>query len=415
MEASEQQLPFDTESTVRAIGDRIVIEALTVTDERAARLVQDRAGAGQDPADTVAKAIEVGARVLDREGVEVEVGFVQAEFQRQAGTVAEQLTKALEAGDEQLAKRIADNFDSDRQGSVQQQIRELLGKALVEQREALARQFSAEDGANPLSDFKGAVVRALRESSETSKQQDLENRKRIEALAREVIELKERTAADQRVAEAEEAGTRKGRSFEALVHAGIERIADGRGDSATHTGDHGTESGSKKGDSVVDLGAADGPACGRIVFEVKNQKLSRQDAWRELDAALEQRDAGFAVLVVAGEAKVPARTEALQEYQGDKMIVAVDPDDPDGTQLEYAYRYARARLQMAGEQELSVDAAEVRAAAERARAQLKELQKARLSLTKISDGADSVRGVIDALDATIKIELDRIDKAVADA
>ena len=52
---------------VRALGDRLVIEALTVNDERAARLVRERAEAGQDPAATVASAIEVGARVLDNE------------------------------------------------------------------------------------------------------------------------------------------------------------------------------------------------------------------------------------------------------------------------------------------------------------------------------------------------------------
>ena len=50
-----------------SIEDRLVIERLTVVDERAAQLVRDRRELGQEPARTVADAIEIGSRVLDRE------------------------------------------------------------------------------------------------------------------------------------------------------------------------------------------------------------------------------------------------------------------------------------------------------------------------------------------------------------
>src|SRR5688500_16594277 len=104
MEASEKpQLPLDAEvdGTVRALDDRLVIEQLTVTDERAAQLVRDRQKAGQEPARTVANAIEIGARVLDREDSTAEVDFVRAEFERQATALRERLTRSLEAGDQQ--------------------------------------------------------------------------------------------------------------------------------------------------------------------------------------------------------------------------------------------------------------------------------------------------------------------------
>ena len=70
MEASRRhqidQLPLDGGGgAVRAIGDRIVIESLTVSDERAAKVVRERAEAGTPPAQTVSKAIEIGARVID--------------------------------------------------------------------------------------------------------------------------------------------------------------------------------------------------------------------------------------------------------------------------------------------------------------------------------------------------------------
>ena len=63
----EQQRLDDGAESVRALGDRILIERLTVADERAAKVVRERAEAGTAPTETVAKAIEIGARVIDSE------------------------------------------------------------------------------------------------------------------------------------------------------------------------------------------------------------------------------------------------------------------------------------------------------------------------------------------------------------
>src|SRR5918996_2525397 len=104
MEASEKpQLPLDgiaAEGSVRAIGDRLVIEALTINDERSARVVRQRAESGQKAPETIAKAIEIGARVLDREEVAAEVDYVKREFERLAAEHREQLeSKNREAAD----------------------------------------------------------------------------------------------------------------------------------------------------------------------------------------------------------------------------------------------------------------------------------------------------------------------------
>ncbi|HZA90616.1 MAG TPA: hypothetical protein VE401_10310, partial [Solirubrobacterales bacterium] len=148
MEASEKpQQELDlADGAVRALDDRLVIESLTVSDARAARVVRERAEAGQAPPKTVSDAIEIGARVLDREDAAAEVDYVRAEFERQTAELRERLTRSLADGDDQLAERIAASFDGAREGSVQQQIRDVLTRALEEQRNALARQFSVEDG-----------------------------------------------------------------------------------------------------------------------------------------------------------------------------------------------------------------------------------------------------------------------------
>jgi hypothetical protein len=419
MEASEKpQLPLDATAgdpggVVRVLDDRLVVERLTVHDERAARTVRERAETGQAAARTVVDAIEIGARVLDREDAAAEVDYVRAEFERHAAEVRQRLTRSLEAGDEMLAERIARSFDGTRDGSVQKQIAELLRTALEGQRAALLRQFSAEEGANPLADFKGAMVRAFKTLEARQQAEGQENRTRIDALTREVVELKKEREADERVAEAEEAGTRKGRTFEERVHAALERIAQARGDCAHHVGDERGQGGSKKGDTVAEVGGADGQPLGRIVFEDKDEQLSRNRAWEELNAAMAERDADFAVLVVAGEESIPAKREQLVEYEGNKLIVAVDPQLPDEVGLDLAYRYARLRVLMARNRELDVDAAGVRDAAEAARSALKRAQSVRLALTNIDKSSAKVRAGIESIVADVEAELARIETLAA--
>ena len=119
MEASERpQLPFDEgpggDGSVRAIDDRLVIERLEIEDARAAKLVRERVEAGHAPAQTVRDAVEIGARVLEREGTAAEVDYVRAEFERQASELRERLAKDLATGDEMLAERITLSFDGSR-------------------------------------------------------------------------------------------------------------------------------------------------------------------------------------------------------------------------------------------------------------------------------------------------------------
>jgi hypothetical protein len=415
MEASEKpQLPLD-DASVRAIGDRLVIERLEVADERAARVVRERAEAGQPPPRTVQDAIEIGARVLEREGTAVEVDYVRAEFGRHAGEMANRLVKLIEGGNELLAEEIAKSFGVDRKGTVQHQIKEMLDGAAEVQREQISRQFSAKDGTNPLFDFKDAVIRALSDAEARRQHETQESRKRIEALTREIIELKERDDGDRRVAEAEDAGTRKGRTFEERVHEAIERIASTRGDAATHTGGDAAEGGGKKGDTLVELGAAEGTAAGRVLFEAKDKKLSRNDAWRELNDGMAARAASFAVLVVAGDERVPARSQQLTEYEGNKMIVAVDREQPGGLALEVAYRLAAARVGIARDNDLEVDAAAVRDAAADAVSTLKQAQAIRSTLTGIKTSSDKARAGLDAMVESVRAKLERIELLVAAA
>jgi hypothetical protein len=404
MEASEKpQLPLDPESSdgsVRAIGDRLVIEELTITDERTAALVRERAEGGEEPARTVRRAIEIGTRVLDREDTAIEVDYVRREFER--------LSRDHSG---QLSELIAATFGEDREGAVQAQIKRML----EERDEDFTRRLAADDERNPLRPMLATLRTWARDRKEDQDARDGKLEEKLDEVLNRASELAGLDQAREALEEAEEAGTRKGRSFEERVDRALEQIAATRGDASSHTGSTGAEGGGKKGDTLIELGAADGPAAGRIVFEAKDKKLSKNDAWRELNEAMAARAASFAVLVVAGEDRVPSGRETLVEYEGNKLIVAVDREEPEGLALEVAYRLAAARVTMAREQDLTVDAAEVRVAAEEAVSCLKQAQAIRSSLTGIKTSSDKARAALDEMVESAKERLDRIESLVAAA
>jgi hypothetical protein len=440
MEASERpQLPLDSadaEGSVRVVEDQIKIESLEITDEQTARVVRERAETGEKPARTVRRAIEIGARVLDREDTAVEVDYVRREFEHlqsaQRETIEKQtreaveqieenlhqalgdgeapgaLGSALESHSGELAEMIAETFGEDRECAVQSQIRRIL----EERDEQFLQRLSADDERNPL----GPMLASLRNwTKERKTDQDSRDEKleaKLDELVAKMAELSGLEQGREALEEAEEKGTRKGRSFEDRVDAAIERIATARGDASSHTGGESAEGGGKKGDTLVELGAADGPAAGRIVFEAKDKKLSKNDAWKELNEGMGARAASFGVLVVAGEERVPSGRETLTEYEGNKLIVAVDRDEPEGLALEVAYRLAAARVAMARDRDLTVDAAAVRDAAEEAVSCLKQAQAIRASLTGIKTSSDKARATLDEMVEAVKARLERVESLV---
>ncbi len=421
--------------TVQVRGGAVAIDGLTVHDERLAELVERRAEQGVAPEESVAAALEIGARVLDREATGAEVDFVKHEFARAAAEVERSFSerahavgealgkqlerflgeeggamgKALDAHSEELGEIVATHFGGDRATAVQHQLREVMVKLLQESRDQLLRQFSAEDGHNPLAGFKAAVVREMRESREG-------HDALIQKLAGLEGEVKLLRAARESEAELDaerERGAGKGRTFEQQAFEVIEELASRRGDVAHRVGDERSASGSKKGDVVIELEAVSGPGRGRIALELKDKKLSKNDAWTELNAALAERDAAFAILLVASEEKVPSGREPLHEYEGNKMIVALDRDTLDPRPLELAYRYARCRCLMSLGSELEVDAAGVRAANEEALSALREAQSIKLALTGARKGVDSARGLLETMVERVRASLERVEALLA--
>jgi hypothetical protein len=158
-----------------------------------------------------------------------------------------------------------------------------------------------------------------------------------------------------------------------------------------------------------------GCSAATVVFESKNKKLSKNEAWSELNGCMAERDATYAVLVVAGDDKVPSGLDELTEYQGNKIIAVLDREAPDPLALRLVYRYVRARVLASASDGLEVDAAGVRDAAEEAGATLKRVNRIRKSLTGVTNSADAAREELDSMVADAERCLARIESLVAAA
>jgi hypothetical protein len=147
------------------------------------------------------------------------------------------------------------------------------------------------------------------------------------------------------------------------------------------------------------------------VFEAKNARLTRPKAFEELDRAKAERNADYAVLVVPSDEKVPAKMHALREYNGDKLIVAYDPEEGP-LALQVAYSLARARVLMARGGGEGIDGAAIADTAERAVAALEDVRRIRQQLTGAKTQIDKASEIVGAMSERVRGHLEEIQDLV---
>ncbi len=414
---------------VTALLGRLIVEHLIVDDATASELVRARADAGEDPERVVADAIEIGARVLDRERAGAAVEVLRQDLEQASREVEARLGQTSEAVVTELRTRLEEafgpdsghvtrvlqrHFGADSSTAVQHQVRAAVAELLGESREKLFKQFSSADESNPLATFQRAAVAAIRQSSDQQHAHLREMNGRIGELQLELTKLQAEREKALEVAAEHDRSTAKGRPYEEAVVEAIEAIAAGQGDDCDAVGDL-RGAGGRKGDAVVDLDGCAGRPRGRIVFEAKNSKRSRNEAIAELDEAMNQRAADYAVWVVPSEDKLPARARSLREIEGDKLFVVYDPEDGSRLALEVAYSLARARVVMAKAGADGLDASAVRAEVERAMVAMEDVRRIKSQLTGAAGQIEDARKIVDGMAERVRGHLAQIDAMVAAA
>jgi hypothetical protein len=411
---------------VRTIGDRLVVDGLVIDDECAVRLVREREDAGADPVRVIADAVEIGARVLDREQAGANAEFVKAELDKATREVELVLSERTREVTEQIGRKVDEafgaesghvtktiqkHFSDDSAGAVQNRVKEVVAEALTHVQQSLVQQFSSADARNPLAEFKAGVLRAVETSGQNQARTLQEMTRQLTTLQQAMGEMRVEREKLAEIEAERERGTAKGRTFEEQVVEAVDRIASLQGDDCDAVGDTRGATG-RVGDVVVALDACHGPARGSIVFEVKTGKLSKNDALRELDRAKEDRTADFAILVVPSETKVPARMRQLREYNGDKLIVAFDPEAEGTIALEVAYSLARARVLMNRSEADGIDATAVRDSVERALNAMEMVQRIKSQLTGAQTQIGRVKDTIDDMADQVRDHLRNVDRLV---
>jgi hypothetical protein len=406
------------QSSVRVAGDRVVVDGLVIEDECAVRLVSE----SPDAARLLLDAIEVGARILDREQVGANADFVKAEFEKAARDLDAEFVDRARRVAEKLDKRLDDafgpehgvvvnalkrHFGDESADAVQHKVRDVVRDMAGQMREDLRKQFASEGDENPLASFHRVQLAVAKQVGEQHAVQLNAVREQVEAMRLEVERLRADKQKLEEVNAERDKGTAKGRSFEEVVHEALDRIALPQGDDCEAVGDF-LEGTGKKGDVVVAIGACHGPARGRIVFEVKTSKLSRPKALEELDGCKAERNADFAVLVVPSEDKVPAKMLPLREYNGDKLIVAFDPEEGSALGLQVAYALARARVLMAKGGGDGVDTSAVRDAVERAVGLMEDVRRIKQQLTASKTSIDKAAEIVQTMADGVRGQLAEI-------
>lgn len=413
-------LPF---ATVSIRNGRLAIDGLLIDDETVVRLAAD----SDDPSAFIRDALIVGARVLDREQAGTNTDFVRAEFERSARELKDEFTLRAKAvadrldqkvdetfgpADGHVTKALTKHFGDESTAAVQHKVRAVVTEVATQMREDLRKQLTTDSADNPIVAIQKASLGVMKQNADQQNAHLRVMAEKMEAMRVELTQLKAEKEKVEELDAERERGTAKGRTYEEALAEALDDLAAARGDVCEAVGDFGGEGG-RKGDVVIAIDACGGPARGRIVFEAKNRRLSKKEALEELDGALKIRGGDYAVLVVPSDEKLPARTNPLREFNGDKLFVAFDPDDGSTLALEVAYGLARARVLQARSETDRVDPDAVRAEVERAQGGMDEVRRIKTQLSNARTGIDNASSIVEAMAQTVRSHLARIDELLA--
>jgi hypothetical protein len=175
-----------------------------------------------------------------------------------------------------------------------------------------------------------------------------------------LITLLGKSAGEKATKDAYNLSREKGIDFEDLLDQLIQPEAEVHGDDAQFTGDTPSPSGDKTGDEVITLNlSATNNEEIRIVWEAKTDKsfkdtkgrLKRDKVANELDSAMENREALCGIFVSDARGIDLTKQPVWQEFDGNKLIIVIDDEDPDQRLIRMAYLWSRWIVLRSQEQE----------------------------------------------------------------
>jgi hypothetical protein len=315
-------------------GDKVTINQLSVTNPELAAYLTSKEGPEQLVALVDLINLAVSVKNLAGSSLESENIKKSAELVVQSlnGTVATLI---------QSINSQADQLVHPETGIVAQKMRETASAIGTNQDSKLRELLSPKKEGTPMADLQSSITTAL-STHVTNIKSDITNLNNV---------LSEFIGAQKKGKEVYANSREKGGDLESLLDSMIQLEAVVHGDDAKYTGDTASPYGKNVGDEVITLNPEiTGGEEVNIVWEAKTDKtfkdakgrLKRDKVAAELNDAMDNRDAVCAIFVSDARELDLSVQPIWQEFEGNKLAIVLDDEDPDQRLVRMAYLWARA-------------------------------------------------------------------------
>jgi hypothetical protein len=249
----------------------------------------------------------------------------------------------------QIQKMANASADVKELNSVAKQVRETMktagDEAFTDLQKLIQAQGKDEDPNSLITLLKTKLVNQIISELDPSKENSP-----FRGISDQLIQLLEKNAKDEGAKETYGNSREKGLDFEELLDQMIQKEAVVHNDDAIFTGDTPSPSGDKTGDEVVTINPSlTGGNVVNVVWEAKTDKsfkdtkgrLKRDKVASELESAMENREAEVGIFVSDARNIDLELQPVWQEFEGNKLIIVLDDEEPDQRLIRMAYLWSR--------------------------------------------------------------------------
>jgi hypothetical protein len=327
-------IPSDVTGSVDIRDKEVVVNQLTIDNQELANYLnsfassQERVRALIDLINLAVNVRGLAGSSLETENVKKSAEMVVQSLNGTVATVIQNLDTA--------AQKLVDPNT----GVVAQKLREVSESLNDESNQALKALLSPKDDASPLGQLLSSVNSALTAH--------------VNGIKRDITDVNELLnrfiGAQDKKRELYAKSREKGGDLEEILDSIIQREAEVHQDDARYTGDTPSPSGDNVGDEVITLHASvSNGATLNIVWEAKTDmtfkdakgRLKRDKVAKELNAAIENRDAVCGIFVSDAIGLDLDVQPVWQEFEGNKLAIVIDAENPDERLVRMAYLWAR--------------------------------------------------------------------------
>jgi hypothetical protein len=363
MSSPVRAVPNIVGADLRIEGDNVTIKNLTIADGELAKYLSTKEGAEQVL--LLIELIETAMQIQRMANTSADV--------KELNSVAKQVRETMKtAGDEAFTglQKLIEDQGENKPGT----LINLLKTKLIDQ-----------------------VISELDPTKETSP---------FHSISDQLAALLAKSAGEKATQESYANSREKGIDFEELLDQMIQLEAVVHGDDAQFTGDFPSPSGKKTGDEVVTINpSVTNNVEIRIVWEAKTDnsykdtkgRLKRDKVAAELDDAMSNREAICGIFVSDARGVDMTKQPAWQEFDGNKLIIVLDDENPDQRLIRMAYLWSRWIVLRSQEQEEG----ELDFAA---------IERVIASLQREFDGLANLRRIHTPIRTNIKLADDWVDK-----